>query len=37
MDEDCEDACENEETGALRATDDDNSSERYWRAIDGLD
>jgi hypothetical protein len=37
MDKDCENACENEETGALRATDDDNSSERYWCVIDSLD
>jgi hypothetical protein len=35
MDEDRKDACENEEV--LRATDDDNSSERYWRMIDNLD
>jgi hypothetical protein len=37
MDEDHEDACENEEAEVPRVADDDNSSERYWCAIDGLD
>jgi hypothetical protein len=35
MDEDHEDAHENEEVP--RATDDDNSSKRYWCTIDNLD
>jgi hypothetical protein len=35
MDEDHENAHENEEVP--RAADDDNNSERYWRAIDQLD
>jgi hypothetical protein len=35
MDEDHEDACENEEVP--RAADDDNSSERYWHAINQID
>jgi hypothetical protein len=37
MDEDHDNACQNEEAEVLRAADDDNSSERYWRAIDSLD
>src|SRR5438445_9465453 len=37
MDEDFEDARDNEETEASRATDNNNSSERYWRTINGLD
>jgi hypothetical protein len=36
MDEDREDACENEEE-VPRAANDDSSSKRYWRMIDGLD
>jgi hypothetical protein len=37
MDEDHKDARNNEETEASRAADNDNSSKRYWHAIDGLD
>jgi hypothetical protein len=35
MDEDCEDACDNEEAEVPRAADN-NNSKRYWCAIDGL-
>jgi hypothetical protein len=36
MDEDRKDACNDEEVEVPRATEDDNS-ERYWHAVNGLD
>jgi hypothetical protein len=37
VDEDCDNACENEEAEVLRTADNSNSSERYWCTINGLD